>query len=656
VSAEEVRRRAEREWGDRARGLTARVVVLALLVAPANAWFITTLLGPRWIEDPTVVSLFWHVVFQLVLLRLANGILLRWAAKWAFSPAELLTFFVMSCVSSCCSGLDTMNTTFATMHGSTYLASPENHWEDLFLDRVPDGMVVKDMGALERLWLGESSIFEPRNYRAWAGPIARWWLFYTALWVGPAGLAVLFRRRWMDRERMGFPIVQLPHAVSLPRVPLLRHPAFFVGLGLAVLINLMNGLHHFIPSVPVIPVKLWQSDTINLGRFFTAHPWRAMGRLYACSYPFIGGIGLLLPTELSFSLWFFYLFWKAERIFVAWMGWTNVREFPFMKEQSFGGYLALLAFALWSARDYFADAFRRIVGTGKPEIDEGEPLPYRTAFVLFVAGFIYVVGAGISQKMALLVSVGFFVQYYVMTMIVGRIRAETGMPTHEIERLGPTVMQGNILGARVLGVQNLTSLSVFFGFTRGLRNIPYPFQLESLYLADRAGGSRRRMLLAAMMMVPIGMFWAFFFKLFLGYRQGVGTGWAAYWPWAAGEAWYQLGGWLAAPQGFQVNRVIAIGIGFVVYFGLMVVRTRFVWWPLHPMGFALSTTWYMCHMWFPMLEAWTVRTVTRRYLGLSGIRALPSLAFGLILGDVMSGGCWTLYSVISARSAYSFWP
>jgi len=652
----EIARSAEETWGHRARGVTLRVVVIALLVAPLNAYFLAQLQGPRSIEGPTVVSLYYNVVFLLFLLRLANGILNKWAPRYAFSPAEQLAFFIMLAVCTCGGGLDTMKTTFATIQGAHRFATPENHWEDLFLSYVPESMTVSDEAALDRLWLGDSSIFDPRNYRVWIGPVIRWWLFYTALWAGPAGLAVLFRRRWLDREKMGFPIVQLPYELSRPRVPVTRHPMFWIGVGLAVFVNTLNGLHALVPTVPLIPVKLNSSETINLQRFFVGRPWNAIGRFQLCSYPFIVGLGLLLPTELSFSLWFFHLFWKSEAIACSWLGLNQTPEFPYMKEQSFGGYLALLAFALVAARPYFVRVWRRIVGLAGGAVDEGEPLRYRTAFLVFLAGFVYVVGVGMAQKMALLVAVGFFVQYYIMTLIIGRIRAEMGMPTHEIERLGPTVMQGNILGLNVLGIQNMTSLSLFFSFTRGMRNIPFPHQFEGLFLQGRVGGDQRRMLLASMAMVPVGVGLSFFFVLFLGYRHGLGMDWARWMPWSCQEAWRQLQRWVMHPTPIQFGRLYAVVIGFVVYYGIMIIRTRALWWPLHPMGFALSTTWYMSHMWFPMFEAWLMRTLAQHYSGLSGTRALMPLAFGLILGDIVTGCLWVLYAIATGTHTYSFWP
>jgi len=645
---------AQKPW--LVRGITWRVIIIAVLVAPLNSYFMAYLLGPRGIEDPTVVSLFWNVLFLLALFRLINALLLRYAPRLAFSAAELVTFFILLSVATCPAGLDTMKTTFATMQGPAVFASEANHWEDLFFDYLPESMMVMDVGALDRLWKGDSSIFDPRNYSVWAGPVFHWWLLMSLLWTAPAGLAVLLRRRWVERERMSFPIVQLPYELSKPDVPGFRHVAFWIAIGVVVAINLLNGLHEFFPALPIIAVKIGQSESLNLRRLFVAKPWNAVGRFYICLYPFILGLGLLLPAELSLSLWGFYLFWKAEAILVSWLGWTNVREFPFMKEQSFGGYLAILGFSLWAARKHFAGVWRRILTGREGADDTGEPMSYRWAAGIFVASAIAVVWFGTYIKMTPAVAIGFFVQYYAMSVIVGRIRAEMGLPTHEIERLGPTVMQGNVLGPGILGVQNLTSLSLFFGFTRGMRNIPFPHQFEGLYLAKQTGGDMRRMLFATMAMIPLGLALSFFFTLYLGYQHGLGVDWARWMPWSCQEAWRQLSNWLVRDEGVQWGRVWASGLGFGVYFGLMLVRTRWVWWPLHPAGFAISTTWYMAHMWFPMFLAWLIKSLAAHYSGRRAMRAVQAAAFGLILGDVVSGGLWTLYGLFFHVTTYSFWP
>ena len=668
-----------------ARGISWRIIIIAFIVAPINAYFMAYLNGPRGVEDPTVVALFWNVVFLLFLFRLVNVVLLKYFPRIAFSPAELITFFILLSLSTAPAGQDTMKTSFATMQGPAVFATEVNHWENLFFKELPTQMLVMDKPALDRLWQGGSSIFEARNYMPWAGPIFHWWLLFTIMWSAPAGLAVILRKRWVEQERMSFPIVQLPLEMSQPHFGAFRHPAFWIAAGLVVAVNTLNGFHDFYPGLPVAAIKINQSDTFNLAKFFVARPWNAVGWFWMCFYPWVIGLGLLLPTELSLSLWFFYLFWKVEAVAVAWMGLTNVREFPYMKEQSFGGYLAILGFSLWAGRRTFAGVWRRAVSetlgrsaaTRRSEAtdaapgadhqsaasydefgedDTGEAMTYRSAFLLFIVMAIAMVAFGMYIKMSLPVALGFVLQYYAMTIIVGRIRAEMGLPTHELERLGPVVMQGNVLGPRLLGVQNLTSLSTWFGFTRGLRNIPFPFQLESLYLAKLTRSDMRRLLLAGMVMIPVAVFLSYFFTLYLGYRHGLGMDWAKWMPGSCQESWNQLANWLTINEGFKWGRLVASVVGFVVYFSMMVTRTRFIGWPLHPAGFALSTTWYMAHMWCPMLIAWTIKSVSMRYAGYKSMRAIRAIAFGLILADIVSGCVWILYGLFTSTTTYSFWP
>ncbi len=636
-------------------GVTARVLLIVAVLIPLDTYFMADL-HRRGIEDPTIIALFWNVLFLFVILRAINEIFQRLTPRRALAQQELLALWILVSVATTPTGIDTVKTSWGTMQGYAYFMSPQNNWEQLFGEYVPESMTVNDLGALERLWMGDHSIFDEQNWRAWTGPISRWTLLFTFMWGGSAGLAVIFRKRWMERERMSFPIVQVPFEISRPTIPSLRMPVFWVAFSIAAGITLLNGLRAFYPGLPQIPVKMGQEPTLDLNRLLTGHPWNAMGRVYPAFYPFGIGLGLLIPQELSLSMWLFFLLWRAEAVLVAWLGWTSSSGFPFMKEQSFGGYLAILGFSLWAGRGYFKQVWDRILGRGDPAFDADEPMRYQTAFLIFLAGFVAVTMLGISIRMTAAVATAFFAQYYIMTMIVGRIRAEMGLPTHEIERLGPTVMQGNLLGARLLGKQNLTSLSVFFGFTRGLRNIPYPHMLEGLYLSGRTGLSGRRLLFACMAVIPLATALSYFWNLYLGYEHGIGADWNKWMPWSSQEAWKQLEGWLVADAGFDWARTVAIILGFAFYFGLQTVRSIWVWWPIHPAGYALSTTYYMQFLWMPMLVAWAIKSIASRYSGRGAVRHLQAVAFGLILGDVMMGSVWAVYSAVTRVETYTFWP
>jgi len=637
----------------RSAGVTLRVLLLAAVLVPANAYCVLFMPYERNIFDPTLVALFWNVLFLLGVLRAINQALLRWRPRAAFSRAELLSLWVLLAVATSGAGMDSMQCTFMTMQGAARFAGRENQWDELFLDRVPPAFTVSDEDALDRLWAGHSSIFDRGNLRVWIGPVARWWVFMTVLWTAPIGLIQLLRKRWVENEKMGFPIVQLPQDLSMERLRWLNQPTFWLAAAVPVFINLLNGLHTYHPVVPSIPTAMFD-PRLDLGRHLVGlgRPWSAAGgMLFTCFYPFILGLGLLLPAELCLSMWFFFLMWRVEMVVAAWLGFNQVWDAPYTV--SAGGYLALNGFPLWAARRHLWTLVARAFQSSRR--DPGEPLSPRAAVALFATGFVVLVWFGRTAGLSLPVAVAFFAQYFLMTLIIGRIRAEMGLPTHELERMGPTVLQGTLLGPQALGLQNLTSLTVFFGFTRGMRNIPFPHQFEGLHFADRVKLDGRRLLLATVPFIALGLGWAWFWTLFLSYNRGLGTYRGPFHTWFAGEAWNQLAGWLNTNAPPAKGRIGAGLLGFALYWAVMTVRTRWLAWPLHPAGFALSTTWYMAHMWLPMLLAWTLKTLTSRWLGLSAVRGLRLVAYGLILGDVGTGAFWIIYAMVRHVPAYAFW-
>ena len=637
----------------RGEGVTSRVLIIAGLLVPLNAFFVLFMSYERNVFDPTLVALFWNVLFLLVVVRLVNQALLRWRPAAAFSPAELLALWVLMAVATSGAGLDSMQCTFLSMQGAFHFASPENHWDSLFLRHIPAALTVSDYGALHRIWNGGSSILEARNLTVWAGPVARWWALMTVLWATPIGLIQLLRKRWVEQEKMGFPIVHLPVELASNRIPWLSNPVFWCAAAVPALINLLGGLHTYYPTIPCFPTAMFDAR-LDIGRYLAGlgRPWDAASyMLYTCFYPFIIGLGLLLPGELCLSLWFFFLFWRVEKIGASWLG--SPAQWDSHYPVAAGGYLALVGFPLWAARHQLGKAFTQ--AWRREAREPGEPLSSTAAVAILVAGLALLVWVGVSVGLTLPVAVAFFTQYFVMAMVIGRIRAEMGLPTHELERCGPAWMQSTILGPRVLGMRNMSTLSLFYGFTRGMRNIPFPHQFEGQYFASRTGLNGRRMLLATVPFIALGLGWSWFWTLFLSYNRGLGTYRGAFHTWFSQETWNQLGGWLGTNAPVAWGKVGAGAIGFAGYWGVMALRSRWLSWPLHPAGFALSTTWYMSHMWFPMFIAWGLKSATARWFGLPGVRTLPVVAYGLILGDVGTGALWIIYAMIRHVPAYAFW-
>ena len=126
------------------------------------------------------------------------------------------------------------------------------------------------------------------------------------------------------------------------------------------------------PSFLEIPIR-----HAEIGQFFTEKPWNAVGWVPVYILSFAVGLAFLMPLEMSFSVWFFYLFWKLEYVLGEALGLKSLRLFPYRGAQVMGGYLAIGCFALIGGRRYFIALFKNLFRNTPGEAQE--PMRYRWA-------------------------------------------------------------------------------------------------------------------------------------------------------------------------------------------------------------------------------------------------------------------------------------
>lgn len=601
---------------------------------------------------PTTISVFYHVVFVLLLLCLANLALKRWLPRWAFGQAELCTLYSMLCLGSVPAGLDCTLILSAMVGTPMRLATPENRWGELFVDRMPPWLVMKDARAVGAFFEGGSSLFRPENLEPWKGPLISWAVFLFLLWMGTLALSGILRRRWVESERLSYPVVQLPLEMTACSPAFFGQRGLWYGFAIAFGIDLLNGLHTLKPMFPMIPVSALHPP-FDIGVRLTDHPWKAVGLLPIGFYPMVVGLSLLLPTHLVFSCVAFFFFWKAAYVAVAWFGLSALPNAPWVREQCFGGYLGVALFALWSSRGHLARVLRSV---HRPQVgDEGEPVSYRFAVVLFVVCFAGLVGFSMAAGMSLSLAVWFFGAYYLLSIAFGRIRAELGLPVHDNHFSGPGSMALNMLGSRMLGPRNTVIASLYWGFNRAYRNHPMPHQSEALFLAGRTGGSQRRMFQALTIALALGCATAMLYYVRACYIYGGAAKMRSHIIWRATECYGPLATLMDNPTPPDPRSLVAAVTGLLLLLTGMAVNTRFLWWPLHPIGYAVSGSWSMQLLWCPMSIAWSVKTLVVRYGGHQAMKRVAPLAFGLILGD-LSGGCmWSLIGMAKQQSIYQIW-
>lgn len=636
-------------------GITRRVLLLSLVLMPLNCYWVLQMEIVWYCGQPTTVSLYFHVIFTLLVMLMINAVLRRCAPRWALHPNEFLTLYIMLAVATSVSSHDQVEILVSMLGESTWFATPENRWAERFDRFLPDYLVMKDRSILKGFYEGESTLYTTERLLAWAVPAAIWIAFIVVLVFTCLCINVIVRKQWTDRERLSYPIAQIPLAIVDPRADLWRSRLFWLGFALAAGINVLNGLNYLYPSIPGIPTRGRPFN--NIGRFFVTWPWNVWNGVNFNFYPFAIGLGYLLPVDLLFASWFFFWYWQAELVVAARYGWLGRPRAPYIIEQSFGAYMGLFIFALWIGRGNLAQVLRHTVSRRKVIDDSREPLGYRWAVVGAGAGFAALVAFSWYNGMPMWIAVAFFAISFALLTAVTRMRAELGPPAHDLHYGGPDEMMTAVMGTQAIGPGGLAMFSMFWWLTRAYRSHPMPHQLEGFKIAERRNMSMRPLFWAMMLAGVVGAVAGFWGMLHIGYRYGMGTanvGLAAHA--FAREPWDRLNRWLEVPQPPNRASELAIVVGLLFSLFLLLMRTRFAWWPFHPVGYAVSSSWSMGLLWGPLLIAWLIKLLVLRWGGLRLYRRGLPLFLGMIIGECMAGAVWSLIGVAFQTKTYVFWP
>ena len=82
--------------------------------------------------------------------------------------------------------------------------------------------------------------------------------------------------------------------------------------------------------------------------------------------------------------------------------------------------------------------------------------------------------------------------------------------------------------------------------------------------------------------------------------------------------------------------------GGAVMLALYWVRAHVLWFPIHPIGWAVSQMMLTRQIWFSVFLAWLVKSVLMRYGGPRLLRAVRPFFLGLILGQFGAVAFWLM--------------
>ncbi|HEX8551991.1 MAG TPA: DUF6785 family protein [Abditibacteriaceae bacterium] len=665
----------------RCPGVTARVAVLCLALAALFGFLIplidfklnNTFLGATHLPPGAIAAL-------LVLLFAVNPMLRFVSKRLAFTRNESLTVYI-TCLFSCLvPGHGSETLIIPSLISPFYYASPINKWLDFLQPGLKpwltpalnaDGSV--NTAVVAGFQQGASGVVP---WSAWLVPLVFWGSFALVSYAMLGCLSVMLRAQWAEREALTFPLLKLPLQLTegmaqnrgddAPALPLFfRNGLMWMGFGIAAFIQLVNGLNVYFPDVP--PINL----SVNTAPMFSEPPWNQIGWVNLTTFPIAVGIAYLLTTEVSFSLWFFFWFMKFQLIAAYLLGYppSTLPSAPggftdklFAGFQQLGAYLAYVAMILWLAREHLGHIASRAFGRARARTGEAEEvISYPLAFWGFVGSFVLMTLATCLAGVRLDIALALWVSYLVFAIGLSRVAVEGGvlfllhnnvMPLGAITRLlgsGPSTW--------LVPENGVVPASLFqTGFAYHMRGFLMPSFIQSFKLAydEKINGRRLAWLLVGVILVSLVVGWLQLLRL------SYGTG-----AMAMGNKWYMTLG-SQSPANFITamskgdipvgQSWFWLGVGAALTYGMMLARTRLMWFPFHPIGYIMALTYPGQMFWFSIFLGWSAKTLLNRFGGADTVRKTTPFFLGMVLGDVSMMLFWLLIDGWQGRTSHQLMP
>ncbi len=548
----------------------------------------------------------------------------------------------------------------------TYFAAPDNDL-GLIRDALPPWVLLHDEELVRQFFEGSEDGRVP--WRPWIVPLAVWSFLILSFLTALLGLALLFHRPWTEGERLSYPLVELAWEVSggnrsttaaaaASHYPsLFANPLMWVGFAASALFNILNMAHAFNPAVACM------GQGYDLGALFTERPLSGLRPLYIAWRPELLGLGYLVSTDIALSAWTSYLLLRTEGMVAQILGF-DLPGVPFDNHQGFGAFVAMAIVLLWTSRRALAATFRRLW-------ERGKDLPGQAAanevlgLGLVAVGVLGMALWGLAAGVAPVPLAYYTLMLLLIALVYMRIRAQVGPPMSYVFPRDPIQAGVELLGAAWLlprgRLKPLAALRAMEYLSRSAVQSLAGTHIETLQIASITGTSRRTVFAIIAAGLVVGLLLGYHTHLTAYYLYGCntlegGTTEGGYRTAQARGDYLQILSWYEGTAGRDPTQFAFRVAGALTAGGFAVARLVWFGFPLHPLGFAMAST-FGYHLWGPFFLVWLAKSLILRLGGARLFRRLIPLFLGLAIGHfVVAGGVWGLLSAFSEHARrYVVW-
>jgi hypothetical protein len=621
------------------RGCSPRAIVVGLVLAAfmglAIPWGDMVIKGSQmgvWNTNPGAIFLFFMLV---AIVNTLLGLLHR---RLALDAGELAVVYIMLLVANTLPARGFAAYVPAIATGAFYYASPENNWKEQVLPYLPDWAMVHDEAAVRQYYEGAEA-GQSVPWDLWLGPLAFWVAFGLALYLVMVSVSVILRRQWVERERLVYPMMQLPQ--HMLREDADGHKRFFrswamwLGFLLPCAIVNINALHNYFEVFPTIAtnfgaVSLFR-NSITIG--------------FSLSFTMLG-FSFLISRNIAAGLIFFFLLNMFEQGYFRMVGIKidagPVGAFghyaqPIIIYQAMGAMFVLVLAGLWNARSHLADVGRKAF-LGASEVDDAdEMMSYRAAVFSLLLGTavmaVWLWAAGLPIWVVPILLFSCFALFLTITRVV----VEGGVAVMFPPITGPDFTTAAI-GTTALGSSGGAALATTYVWGTDVLVLLMAACSNGLRLADEFVRHKRRLFWAIMATVVVSIGAALWIRLEIAYAHGAINLNQFYADNAAQYPYRFMAIVESYPQGPHWDGLLQVGVGAAIMAVLEILHYRFLWWPFHPLGFPISAA--FGSMWFSVLVAYLFKGTILKYGGPQLYRRTVPFFLGLILGEIVTAGIW----------------
>ena len=556
---------------------------------------------------------------------------------------ELAVIYIMALVGSSIATLGLTENFLPIISGGLYYASSENAWTEQIHPYVRRWMLPQDWEAIKYFYEGLPTGYAI-PWSAWIKPLLCWIPAILALYFAMICTMVILRRQWIQHERLTFPLVQLPLAMIAEGEqtsrckPFFKNPIMWTGFAIPFTVGSMRALHNyynFIPDINLVASFPFFRQTTEV--------------TIALSFPMVG-FSYFVNLDIALGIWLFNLIARLEEgcLNILGVSSTETLDFsgpsPLVAHQGMGAMIVLVIFGFWMGRRHLAQVFRKAFLNDESIDDSDEILSYRVAVLGLLVSNLFIGWWLMEAGMAFWVVPIYLFALFLLCIGVSRVVSEGGVASTRTPLI-PTAFVTSGLGSSALGPQNLTVLGMTYVWATSLRNLLMASCANGLKLAEEyLPGGKRALFWAILLAIVVSLVSSIWSVLYLSYSYG-GINLNGWFFGPSGMPVYPfnfVSRELNSPDGPDIGGWVATAAGGSIMALLMVARQHLTWWPLHPLGFAISTNAMTNYIWFSVFLAWLIKGLVLKYGGPALFQRTRPFFLGLIAGQFSCAGVWLL--------------